>query len=419
MPDFSAFTASHRPDGLASTYQSLLAQPEDWEWVVVTNRGGSVPESIARDPRVVVRHADASGGIGHLKRTACSHARGDILVELDHDDRLLPGCLRRVGEAVAGGAGFVYSDWLEVDDAGRDAPVFAPGHGWDYYPFDFEGATYRARAAFDVTPSSLFKIEYCPNHARAWQRDAYWKAGGHDPALRIGDDHDLVCRTYLAGIPFAHVPEPLYLYRARGGVDRNTSTREVDSLAEARAALTEKYTHPLVDRWCVDRGLLRVDLGALHGKPGGFVGVDLEAGHGVDVIADVRHGLPFDDDSVGRLRAHDFLEHLAPGKELVNFWNECFRVIAPGGWFTSLTPSESGLGGSCDPTHLSKFNMMSHRYVTDRAAQSYVRGLTARFQAARVMELYPSAWHRDSNIPYLRMDLVALKGQRQPGPVGF
>jgi SAM-dependent methyltransferase len=237
--------------------------------------------------------------------------------------------------------------------------------------------------------------------------------------LRIGDDHDLVCRTYLAGVRFAHVKQPLYLYRVSSGIDRNTSTREVESLAAARAALTEKYTYPLVDRWCVERDLLRVDLGALHGKPDGFVGVDLAAGPGVDVVCDVRDGLPFATDAVGRLRAHDFLEHLAPGAPIINLWNEIYRVLAPGGWFTSLTPSTVGLGAFCAPDHCSYWNRLSHRYVTDRAAQSYVRGLTARFQATRIQEFFPSAWHQEQNIAYLRMDLVALKGQRQPGPIGF
>jgi SAM-dependent methyltransferase len=133
----------------------------------------------------------------------------------------------------------------------------------------------------------------------------------------------------------------------------------------------------------------------------------------------VRQGLPFDDNAVGCLRAHDFLEHLAPGAEIVDFWNEAYRVLAPGGWFTSATPSAAGRGADMDPTHKSRWNLNSHWYVTRRESQKYVAGLHAKFQATRTWEAFPSEWHRANDIPYLYIDLACLKGQRQPGPVAF
>lgn len=37
--------------------------------------------------------------------------------------------------------------------------------------------------------------------------------GGHDASLPVTDDHDLLCRTYLAGVKFVHPPRCLYFYR--------------------------------------------------------------------------------------------------------------------------------------------------------------------------------------------------------------
>ena len=67
--------------------------------------------------------------------------------------------------------------------------------------------------AFEVTPSSLSLIFYAPNHVRIWSRDTYDKAGGHDEGMTVGDDHELLCRTYLTGARMVRIPEVLYLYR--------------------------------------------------------------------------------------------------------------------------------------------------------------------------------------------------------------
>jgi SAM-dependent methyltransferase len=114
--------------------------------------------------------------------------------------------------------------------------------------------------------------------------------------------------------------------------------------------------------------------------------------------------------------ASDFLEHLAPGREIIDFWNEAYRVLAPGGWFVSHTPSTDGRGAWQDPTHLSGWNENSFLYATHRDQQQYVDGLHARFQAINVRTGYPSTWHEQHKVTYVDADLCALKGQRQPGP---
>jgi SAM-dependent methyltransferase len=111
-------------------------------------------------------------------------------------------------------------------------------------------------------------------------------------------------------------------------------------------------------------------------------------------------------------------DHGADGvaaKCVVGLMNELYRVLAPGGWIISRTPSTDGRGAFQDPTHVSFWNPNSFWYYTRREQARYVPGVRCRFQGPRVWQTFPTEWHRTNNIPYVYADLVALKGQRQPG----
>jgi len=146
-----------------------------------------------------------------------------------------------------------------------------------------------------------------------------------------------------------------------------------------------------------------VDLGAGFDKPEGYQGLDLR---NADIIADAREGLPFEDSSVGLIRAHDFLEHL-PDK--VGIMNEIYRVLVPGGWLFSLTPSTDGRGAFQDPTHVSYWNQNSFWYVTKAGYAKYVPDIKCRFQTRRLRTYYPMKWQEDNLISYVQADLVAIK----------
>jgi hypothetical protein len=61
-------------------------------------------------------------------------------------------------------------------------------------------------------PQNLSRIWYAPNHPRAWRREDYRKIGGHHPEMKVLDDQDLLCRTYLYGKMY-FIDKPLYIYR--------------------------------------------------------------------------------------------------------------------------------------------------------------------------------------------------------------
>src|SRR6185503_8677271 len=85
----SLFTPSHDPSFLDETYRSIKEQSfTAWEWLILLNNGAEYRND---DPRVeVVKDDTGIRDVGYLKRTACRQSSGDVLVEMDHDELLLP-----------------------------------------------------------------------------------------------------------------------------------------------------------------------------------------------------------------------------------------------------------------------------------------------------------------------------------------
>ncbi|MBK7469358.1 MAG: hypothetical protein IPI73_00755 [Betaproteobacteria bacterium] len=95
--------------------------------------------------------------------------------------------------------------------------------------------------------------------------------------------------------------------------------------------------------------------------------------------------------------------------------NEIHRVLAPGGWLVARVPSTDGRGAFQDPTNRSFWNLNSFWYYTRGQQAQSVPGIRCRFQGTRIWQAFPTEWHQTHDIPYVYADLVALKGQRQPG----
>lgn len=422
--NFSIFTPTHRPEHLLRCARSLAAQTilttsdDEMEWVIVCNVACAKGEVEAMLPELpfavrVIQAPAEMKGVGALKRFAAMHCNGEVLVELDHDDELLPDCLEEVGEYVGLGAGFVSSATLEIKADGGDV-LYPESHGWLHQTMQHDGKTRTYNEPFQPSARALGQIYYAPNHVRAWTAEAYWKAGGHNASLAVADDQDLMIRTYLAGVIFAVCPVPLYVQHMHGG---NTQKERNAEIQKAVARLFHANLYKLVAEECRRNKLPMFDLGGAHNSPDGFTVVDIRAGAG-GITCDVTQGLPWADNSVGAIRAHDFLEHIPIGK-VVPLMNEIHRVLAPGGWLLTSTPSTDGRGAFQDPTHCSFWNENSFWYYTRAAQAKYVPEITARFHAARLFTHEPSDWHRENKISYVVADLVAMKGQRCPGWNGF
>jgi SAM-dependent methyltransferase len=99
---------------------------------------------------------------------------------------------------------------------------------------------------------------------------------------------------------------------------------------------------------------LRFDLGCGNHKRDGFVGVDRVRLDGVDVVWDVRQGLPSNDDTVDYIVADNLLEHIGP--EFIDVMNDLHRVLKPGGRLTAIVPGvHAPAAAYADPTHVRYF----------------------------------------------------------------
>lgn len=416
-PRFSVFTPSHRARFLDECLTTLQAQTcPDWEWIVLLNNGTRWrPER--PDDRVRVEIADDVVGVGAAKRRACELARGEILVELDHDDLLAKACLAELGKAFDAHPEvvFVYSNTAQItEDGKRDDSRFNEEHGWHYEDVRVDGRKLLQVRSMAPTPHNVAYIWYAPNHVRAFRKEAYLKAGGYDATRTVLDDQDLMCRLFHVG-DFHHIPRCLYLQRMHPANTQRAP--EINAhIQRETVALYDKYIEANALAWTHRRGLLALDLGAAHRKPPGYLGVDQYPGEGVDIVATLPGRLDLPDNSVGLMRAVDFLEHVPAKVPLIN---ELYRLLVPGGMLLSTTPSSDGRGAYQDPTHVAYYNENSFWYYTDNQYRSFVPEIEARFQSSRLTTCFPSEWHSEKNISYVVANLIAMKdgAERCGGPL--
>jgi glycosyltransferase involved in cell wall biosynthesis len=424
----SVFTPSNNPTWLPEVYDCLKQQTyQNWEWVVVPNgpNASSVIQIIEsfNDSRIKLFPL-ASGSIGTLKKFACDNSKGDLFLEYDHDDLITEDCLEEVVKEAnkSSDDAFIFSDALTLNPDGT-SQVYGTKYGWHHYKWSYYDKEYIVNKQFDINPKSLSEILWCPDHVRVWTRKAYQKTGGHNPELAVCDDHDLIIRTYLAGTSFRYVNKTLYIHRLRKD---NTCTVRVNEIQEKSRFHCSEFLVPLVEEWCQRENIVKYDLGGAHNCPAGYIPIDRHQGKikglELDILTqDFDDAVP--DNSVGCFRAHDFFEHIPIGK-VTGLLNVLYKKLVPGGWILSQTPSVSdsegrvGRGAYQDPTHVSFWSENNWWYYTDKNYSRFVPEIKCRFQATILKTFYPSDWHKNNFIPYVRCYMSALKEENEwwPGP---
>ncbi|MBI3654089.1 MAG: methyltransferase domain-containing protein [Acidobacteria bacterium] len=415
MARVSVFTPTNNPTHLAEAYQSLKQQSfTDWQWLLVTNGGLKRSDLPAfNDSRVVMCDApeEAEGRVGALKKFACGLASGKYLVELDHDDQLLPEALAKVKAAFDENpdVGMVFSNCGYVQQDNSAFP-FRADYGWQYRERRVFGFRVMETLSPAPIPQHLCKILFAPDHLRAYRKSVYTALGGHDESLQFADDHDLTCRMYLHS-KIHHIDDLLYLYRVHG---ENNWLKNGELIEQLQWQVYERYAEPMARRWAYELGLLKIDLCSGASQPEGYLTIDR---HGADIECDLNARWPFDDNSVGVIRAVDAIEHLS---DPVHVFNEAHRVLEHGGFFLIEVPSTDGRGWAQDPTHRSFYNSNSFWYYTKQSHQQFVPEIKARFQALQIKNYFPNQFCEFHNIVYTRAHLLAVKdGQRFHGEYGF
>lgn len=410
----SIFTITHNPVLLFDAYQSLKDQ-DFFEWVILYNNG-AVPIGLARrDPRIrevisqIPSDAANHDWIGSLKLEACRLCVGDILLELDHDDMLMPATVTKVLDAFDAypDVGFVYSNAIHVNSDLTDAGfIFGNSNNWVYRVVPFHAGFATEVVTPEATPSSVSRIWFAPDHLRSFRRSVYDAVGGHNPGMRVLDDGDLMIRMFSV-TEFHHIDEPLYVYRH--GANTHKQEDKFNEIQQGTMRLYESNIDSLVLMWAKRNGLRAVELGARLNARVGYETVDIVGP--ADLISDLNNHWPFADNSVGVVLALDIFEHL---NDPVHTWQELYRVLAPGGYALIRVPSTDGRGAFQDPTHKSWWNQNSFLYVTDAKHNSFVVGLAGiRFQTTL---LYTTA-HDSIGVCWTIAHLIKLGDTTvPPGP---
>lgn len=223
---------------LARTWASLKNQTYvDWEWVVFDDSPGwdtwNHLYGLCADERYRIRvyrpHTPSGGNIGAVKRDAFMLGRGDILVELDHDDELTADALGLIANAFSDiNVGFAWSDCTEIlpsGDSGRYPDGWGLGYGQHYWDVDHQ--VWASRVPMNRV--TLSHIVSAPNHVRAWRASVYHAIGGHNQNFHVADDYDLILRT-AAATHCHHIPKMIYKQHIAPTTAQRTMNADIQHL---------------------------------------------------------------------------------------------------------------------------------------------------------------------------------------------
>lgn len=266
-PKISIITPSHKlPENWEFTMKSVFAQTfEDWEWVILdSSEGKQLTKNIGSTPKrqIVYKHVLYKSDykvkvfqafnklnknkIGLTKYINCNLTgyTSEIIVELDHDDYLMPDALEKVWNVFQNNqeVGFVYSDYIPLNEnVSRNNTYFRSLNCT--YETTINNPKYGMMKVNvfrtpEITENHL-KSNIFPSHLRAWRISTYQKVGGHDINLDICDDYDLIIKTML-NTTSCQIKEPLYIWNF-GNNDTTTFQYDKNFLISYRNKILEKY----------------------------------------------------------------------------------------------------------------------------------------------------------------------------------
>jgi len=131
---------------------------------------------------------------------------------------------------------------------------------------------------------------------------------------------------------------------------------------------------------------LRLDIGCSHHKLPGWIGLDLDPGPQVDVVADMA-ALPFADSTVDQIHSRHTLEHVPDPLACIR---ELHRVLKPGGEIRIIVPHYSNHAYWADMTHRRPFSVRSFEYFDRDYAEAagfpvYLPDVNLKMKSARLV----------------------------------
>jgi glycosyltransferase involved in cell wall biosynthesis len=187
------------PDVLAECIDSVRAQTYGrWQLCLVDDASPSphvwpqLERAMVSDRRILARRRHHNGGIVAASNDAIAMSTGEVVVLLDHDDRLHPSALREVATRfnTVEDLDYLYSDEDLLDRGHRVNPFFKP----DWSPERFRTQMYTC-------------------HLSAFRRTVGDEVGWFREGFDGAQDWDLVLRVTERARTIVHVPKVLYHWR--------------------------------------------------------------------------------------------------------------------------------------------------------------------------------------------------------------
>ena len=221
-PVFSLFTTTYNSyEKIVRCYNSLKKQKLlDWEWVVLDDSPDDkhfdyLRKMTKQDQRVrLYRRSENSGNIGNVKNEVVSLSRGKYVLELDHDDELLPTTLSDSAGYFDKNSevGFIYMDFINIYENGTNfwyGDFICKGYA-AYYSQKHNDRWVYIYSTPNINNVTLSHLTCCPNHPRIWRKDLLLECGNYSEFLPICDDYEILLRTAL-NTKMAKIPKLGYI----------------------------------------------------------------------------------------------------------------------------------------------------------------------------------------------------------------
>jgi glycosyltransferase involved in cell wall biosynthesis len=209
-PTFSLFTPSFNSyHKIMRVYESLKAQTlKDWEWVIIDDSPDDehfqfLRKQFSQDSRIrFYRRSQNNGSIGNVKNETIGLCRGKYLLEMDHDDELLPSVLQDATDLFKSRSdvGFIYMDCACIYESGENqwyGDFICKGYG-GYYASKHNDKWRLVYITPNINNITLTHLVCCPNHPRIWRREFLLELGNYCEYLHICDDYEILLRTAIS-----------------------------------------------------------------------------------------------------------------------------------------------------------------------------------------------------------------------------
>jgi succinoglycan biosynthesis protein ExoO len=259
MPDVSIVIAAWNAEGfIAQAVSDALAQQGVSLEVIVADDASTdgTRSAAVSDERVRYVRLPRNGGPAAARNAGFAAARGEWLMVLDADDRMDPGrAAALVGLARTEKADIVADNFRVIAQDGSAPrlhiaePLDGSFETIDLAMFIRENQLFQTRPGYGYLKPA-FRREFLVAHGLAY-----------DPALRIGEDYDLVARALAAGARYVRHRSAGYAYVTRAG---SISHRLGAADAWAMVAAEERFQADAPVQGREMRGLLRRRLAGLR-----------------------------------------------------------------------------------------------------------------------------------------------------------